>query len=103
MKGRANHIGPESCVSRREVWSEALTGLSVGQVSSHVTKSVRDADAFCVAEGSTVGCYRQCPAGPAWSETLARRRNLLFGNRETSCLAKAELALIRRRPEGRSR
>jgi hypothetical protein len=27
----------------------------------------------------------------------------LFGNRETSCLAKAELALIRRRPEGRSR
>src|SRR5271166_5461407 len=31
--------------------------------------------------------YRQCPAGPAWSETLARRRNLLLGNREISCLA----------------
>jgi|HubBroStandDraft_4_1064222.scaffolds.fasta_scaffold346650_2 hypothetical protein len=56
MKGRASHIGPESCVSCREVWGEALTGVSVGQVSSHVTKSVRDADAFRVAEGSTVGC-----------------------------------------------
>jgi hypothetical protein len=29
-----------------------LTGVSVGQVSSHVTKTVRDADAFCEAEGS---------------------------------------------------
>ena len=56
MNGRANHIGPESCVSRREVWGEASTGVSVGRVSSHVTKTVRDADAFCVAEGSTVGC-----------------------------------------------
>jgi hypothetical protein len=55
MKGRANHIGPESCVSRREVWGEALTGVSVGQVLSRVTKIVRDADAFCVAEGSMVG------------------------------------------------
>ena len=31
--------------------------------------------------------YRECPAGPARSETLARRRNLLLGNREISCLA----------------
>jgi hypothetical protein len=55
-EGRANHIGPESCVSDREVWGEALTGEAVGQVLSHVTKQVRDADAFCVAEGNTVGC-----------------------------------------------
>jgi hypothetical protein len=55
MNGRANPIGPESCVPRCEVWDEALTGVSVGQVLSHVTKPVRDADAFCVAEGSTVG------------------------------------------------
>lgn len=39
--------------------------------------------------------YRQCPAGPAWSETLARRRNLLSGNREISCLTIAELAVVR--------
>ena len=56
MNGRANRIGPESCVSHREVWGEALTGVLVGQVLSHVTKSVRDADAFCSAEGSTVRC-----------------------------------------------
>jgi hypothetical protein len=55
MKGRANRIGPESCVSRREVWGEALTEVSVGRVLSHVTKTVRDADAFCVAEGKMVG------------------------------------------------
>jgi hypothetical protein len=55
-EGRANHIGPESCVSDREVWSEALTGEAMGEVLSHVTKPVRDADAFCVAEGNTEGC-----------------------------------------------
>jgi hypothetical protein len=52
----ASHIGPESCVSDREVWGEALTGEAMGQVLSHVTKLVRDADAFCVAEGNTEGC-----------------------------------------------
>src|SRR5580658_9802710 len=31
--------------------------------------------------------YRQRSAGPAWSEALARRRNLLYGNREISWLA----------------
>jgi len=61
MNGRANppcrrQIGPESCVSHCEMWVEALTGVLVGQVLSHVTKTVRDADAFCAAEGSTVGC-----------------------------------------------
>jgi hypothetical protein len=55
MNGRANPIGPGSCVSHREVWGEALTGVLAGQVLSRVTKTVRDADAFCVAEGSTAG------------------------------------------------
>jgi hypothetical protein len=55
-EGRANHIGPESCASDCEVWGEALTGEAMGQVLSHVTKQVRDADAFCVAEGNTAGC-----------------------------------------------
>ncbi len=55
-EGRASHIGPESCVSDREVWGEALTGEATGQSMSHVTKRVRDADAFCVAEGNTEGC-----------------------------------------------
>jgi len=55
-EGRASHIGPESCASDREVWGEALTGEVMGQVLSHVTKQVRDADTFCVAERNTVGC-----------------------------------------------
>ena len=55
MKGRANHIGPESCVSRREAWGEALTGVSAGQVLSRERLKVRDADAVRSAEGSTVG------------------------------------------------
>lgn len=55
-EGRASGIGPESCVSDREVRGEALTGEAMGQVWSHVTKSVRDADALRVAEGNTAGC-----------------------------------------------
>ena len=55
-EGEANHIDPESCVSDREVWGEALTGEAMGQVLSHVTKQVRDADTFCVAEGNMEGC-----------------------------------------------
>jgi hypothetical protein len=38
------------------VWGEALTGVSAGQVLSHVTNTVRDADTLRVVEGSTVGC-----------------------------------------------
>jgi RNA-directed DNA polymerase len=37
--------------------------------------------------------YRQCPTGPAWSETLARRRHFLHGNREISWLAAGERAV----------
>jgi hypothetical protein len=32
-EGAANHTGPESCVVHREVYGEALTGESVGQLS----------------------------------------------------------------------
>ena len=54
-EGGASHIGPESCASDREVRGEALTGEAMGQVLSHVTRTVRDADALCGAEGNTVG------------------------------------------------
>ena len=55
MKGRASQIGPESCVSGREVWDEALTGVLVGQVLSRERLLVRDADAVRVAEGNMAG------------------------------------------------
>ena len=53
MKCKANHIGPESCVDGREAGGEALTGVPAGEVSSRESLSVRDADAFYAAEGST--------------------------------------------------
>ena len=56
LKGRANHIGPESCAAGREARVEALTVAPVGQVLSRESSVVRDADAVCVAEGNTVGC-----------------------------------------------
>ena len=56
MKGRANPIGPESCVVGREARNEALTGAPVGQVLSRESSVVRDADAVCEAEGNTEGC-----------------------------------------------
>ena len=87
MKGRASHIGPESCVSRREAWGEALTGVSAGQVLSHVTDSPGRRRFLRSGRQHAGGRYRQHPVGPAWSEALARRRNLLSGNREISWLA----------------
>ncbi len=60
-EGRVNHIGLESCGSDREVRDEALTGEAMGQVLSHATESVRDADAFCVAEGNTGGAPSPVP------------------------------------------
>src|SRR3977135_1268496 len=50
-KGRASQIGPESCVSGREVWDEALTGVLVGQVLSRERLLGRGADACGVAAG----------------------------------------------------
>ena len=52
MNGVATPIGPESCVSYREVWDEALTGVSVGQVLSRERNCNRDADTVRGVEGS---------------------------------------------------
>ena len=87
-EGRANHIGRASCATVGEGWGEALTADPVGQPLSHVTNTVRDADAFCVAEGNTVGCaIASALPVPRGLETLARRRHFLHGNREVSGLA----------------
>jgi len=63
-EGIANHTGPESWVSGREAWDEALTGEQVGQPLSYVTKHVRSADAVRVAAGNTSRCAiaSACPA-----------------------------------------
>jgi hypothetical protein len=103
MKGRANHIGPESCAVGREAKDEALTGAPVGQVLSRESFVVRDADAVCEAEGNTEGCVIA-------SARLVPRGLRPWHADETSCLGtgrshawpprKERSALGR--PEGRS-
>ena len=51
----AFHVVPESCVSHREVWGEALTGVRVGQPLSHDRNLIPGADAVAYAEGNTDG------------------------------------------------
>ena len=103
MKGRANHIGPESCAVGREARDEALTGAPVGQVLSRESSVVRDADAVREAEGNTEGCVTA-------SAQLVLRGLRPWHADETSCLGtgrspawpfhKERSALGR--PEGRS-
>ena len=52
-KGVANHTVPESCAGCREAQREALTGVRVGQPSSHESHLLRGADAVIEAEGNT--------------------------------------------------
>ena len=53
-KGIASRTGPESCVARREMRDEALTGEPAGQpLSRESFKLVKGADAVSVAEGNT--------------------------------------------------
>ena len=48
----AIHVVPESCVARRKVRGEALTGVRTGQPLSHDSCIVPGADAVQVAEGN---------------------------------------------------
>ena len=57
-EGVANHTVPESCVVCREAQREALTGVRVGQPSSHESHLLRGADAVTEAEGNTDGRAR---------------------------------------------
>jgi hypothetical protein len=55
MNGKVNLSARVVGVTPRGVGRNVRRVL-VGQVLSHVTRTVRDADAFWVAEGSAVGC-----------------------------------------------
>ena len=51
----AIHVVPESCVARREVRGEALTGVRAGQPLSRDSPKNPSADAVQVAEGNMSG------------------------------------------------
>ncbi len=92
MKGRANHIGPESCVAGREVTDEAATGAPVGQVLSRESSLVRDADAVCGAEGSIP---------TEFAKTLKWRGIFCLARRECDWLSVGDSSRPGRRPADR--
>ena len=47
IKDLASHVVPESCVSHREVWGEALTGVRIGQPSSRDSQKSRMPTLLC--------------------------------------------------------
>jgi hypothetical protein len=103
-EGKAYRTGPAPCVDGREAGGEASAGVSAGQVLSREKLFVRGADAVFEAEGETAWVReRECPAGPAWSETLARRQSSSHGNREISCPAVRRRAVRIGKAGGRSR
>jgi hypothetical protein len=103
-EGTAYRIGPAPCVVGREAGGEASAGVSAGQVLSRERVMVRGADAVFEAEGETARArYRERPAGPARSETLARRQSSPHGNREVSCSAVRRRTVRIGKAGGRSR
>ena len=65
----AIHVVPESCVARREVRGEALTGVRIGQPLSRDSLNVLGADAVQVAEGNI---FKRAIAS-AWITRRGRR------------------------------
>ena len=71
-EGVASHAGPEPCVDDCEVVGEASAGERIGQVLS-LENYVNPGRRRGTQRGRQHGRVRdrECPAGPAWSETLA--------------------------------
>ena len=81
----ANHLGPESCVGRREAGSEALTGETTGQPSSREIISPGLPTLYGYAEGDTEqGVNRKPCDDPARSKTLSMSGSFLHRNWEVS-------------------
>ena len=55
-KELATRVVPESCVARREVRGEALTGARIGQPLSRDSQILPGADAVQVAQGNISEC-----------------------------------------------
>ena len=90
VEGIASYGGPESCVHIREGVGEALTGVRAGRVLSRVIhaprrelRDVRGAEAVEISRRQHRSCrIGEAASDPARSETLCRRGNISYGNRE---------------------
>ena len=65
----AIHIVPESCAAYREVRSEALTGVHIGQPLSRDRNLIPGADAVQLAESNTT----KCANASAWATRRGHR------------------------------
>lgn len=82
-EGLATHAGPESCGVSRKGGVEALTGVRMGQVSSHESHILRGADAVRRSgRPHPAHRYREMRRDPARSETLCTYGNTSSENRE---------------------
>jgi len=80
-KGLASHLGPESCVGRRETAGEALTGAHADQVLSCEIRQFGVPTLLSEAEGYTDGdARRKSSLDPAQSETLCMCGNSMREN-----------------------
>ncbi len=105
-EGVANQLVPESCVGRREVAGEALTGEVQAGLLSRERSFLRGADVVRTG-GKQHRWPRSCklPTDPAWSENQGMYRNTSHGNREIPWSPTAVMAAAGRvgKPEGAHR
>lgn len=81
----ANHSGPESCVTHREVWGEALTGETDRPAIEPRNHQIGMPTQFKLSEGNTRhGDNRKSCFDPTRSETLRMSGSLLHGSWEIS-------------------
>ena len=64
VEGVAIHSGPESCAVTREGFSEALTGVRIGQVLSRERKGVPGAAMVIIMESNTNERAMRALGGP---------------------------------------
>ena len=74
----------------RSVWRSVDSGDGGPAIEPRNKNSPGCRRALCRGRQHDAVRERQCRIGPAWSETLARRRHFLHGNREVSSLATSQ-------------
>jgi hypothetical protein len=94
-EGLANHIGPESCATHREVCGEALTGERTGQPLSHDRTISRVPTPSSVRKATRPSAPTQVLGWPGVVEDPGMCARSLHGNREISGLTSRSTGLAR--------
>ena len=94
-EGIANHIGPESCASHREVRREALTGERIGQPLSRDRSLSWVPTLFHRWKATRTGAFSQALVRPSAVVEPGMCARSLHGNREISGLTSRSTGLAR--------